>query len=157
MIRVLRQLPAVAGALVIAACAPCPYPQTQPAPDVAWASASARPAETPRVRPADSVRVVEVEMRTTREGAAGEFGPREVHVRQGDLLRFRMADGDGHHNISFAHFNDPTPGVRLPPDSPYLTNAGQSWQVRVDLPPGTYRFACIPHHDTQVGTLIVEP
>jgi plastocyanin len=106
----------------------------------------------------DSVRVVEVRIRTTQGGASGEFAPREVHARRGDLIRFQMADGDAHHNVSFIRFNGDASGVQLPPDSPYLTEAGQSWQVRVTLPPGTYAFACVPHAEAgHRGTLIVEP
>jgi plastocyanin len=154
MIHILRRLPSLACALALAACAPCPLPQTQPAPAVDVSGFATL--ERPRVVPADSVRFVEVEIRTTAEGAAGEFAPAVVHARRGDALRFQMADGDSHHNVSFVQLNDPVPGVRLPADSPFLTNPGQSWQVRVDLPPGTYRFACIPHHDTHTGTLIVD-
>jgi plastocyanin len=146
MMRIIRGVAAAPCALAIAACAPCPFPQAQPAGPVAteWVEAT--------------VRLVEVQIRTTAEGASGEFAPREVHARRGDLIRFQMADGDAHHNVSFIHFNGDTPGFQLPPDSPYLTEAGQSWQVRIDLPVGTYTFACVPHTDAgHRGTLIVEP
>ncbi|HEU4882118.1 MAG TPA: plastocyanin/azurin family copper-binding protein [Longimicrobium sp.] len=144
MMRTIRALAAAVVLCALAACAPCPFPQTQPAGPVAteWVEATMRV----------------VQMRTTQGGASGEFDPREVHARRGDLIRFRMADGDAHHNVSFTHFNGDTPGVQLPPDSPYLTEPGQSWQIRVDLPPGTYPFACVPHADAgHRGTLIVEP
>lgn len=144
MTRMVRVLAAAAIACALAACAPCPFPQTQPAVPIpsAWVH--------------DSVRVVEVQIRTTGNGASGVFAPHEVHARRGDLLRFQMADGVAIHNLSFVHFNDDTPGVQLPPDSPYLTEPGQAWQVRVNLPPGTYKFGCLPHHGTHHGTLIVE-
>jgi plastocyanin len=154
MIRILRRLPA-AAALAIAACAPCPLPRTQPAPDIDVSGFGT--VEGPRVVPADSVRFVEVGIRTTAGGAAGEFAPAVVHARRGDALRFQMGDGEAIHNVSFYQSNDPTPGVRFPADSPFLTRDGQSWQLRIDLPPGTYRFACIPHHDTHTGTLVVDP
>ncbi|HYR10263.1 MAG TPA: plastocyanin/azurin family copper-binding protein [Longimicrobium sp.] len=154
--RILRLLPAAGLALSIAGCARCPYPQTQPAITTEWVTATVE-APGPRARPADSVRVVVVEMRTTHGGASGEFAPRVVRARRGDLLRFSMADGDAHHNVSFASFNHDKPGVRLPPESPYLTNEGESWQVRADLAPGTYEFACVPHAEAHGGTLIVEP
>ena len=142
--RVLRRLPSAACALALAACAPCPFPQTQPAGPIAteWVEATLRV----------------VQMRTTQGGASGEFEPREVHARPGDLIRFRMADGGAIHNVMFAGPVPGTPAVSLPPESPYLTEQGQSWQVRVTLPPGTYEFACHPHAEAgHRGTLIVEP
>lgn len=162
----LRLFPAAALALSIAGCAKCPYPQTQPAPAGSHLPAPRPPAplEPSRVEPgdtqvvaADTPRVIAVEIRTLENGASGEFAPQVVRARRGDLLRFSMADGDSHHNVSFASFNRDKPGVRLPPESPYLTNPGQSWQLRMDLAPGTYEFACVPHAERHRGTLIVAP
>lgn len=156
MIRIVRRL-RVIGALAIAACAPCPYPQTQPAPAAVDVSAF-EPATRPRVvRSIDSVRVVQVQILTTAQGASDVFTPRVVRARQGDLLRFQMADGLSIHNVSFAHFDNDSRGAPLPSASPFLTQQGQMWQMRIDLPPGTYEFACIPHHALgHRGTLIVE-
>jgi plastocyanin len=142
-------------ALVIAACAPCPQPQSQPAITTDWATAAVVPGG-PRSRPADSVRVVEVQMRTTQGGASGEFVPRVVRARRGDLVRFQIENGKAVHNVSFNWRGDRR-GDLLPPDSPMLLEQGQTWQLRVDLPPGTYEFACIPHLPMGMrGTLIVE-
>ncbi|WP_420126495.1 cupredoxin domain-containing protein [Longimicrobium sp.] len=166
---ILRLFPAAALALSIAGCAKCPYPQTQPAPVPAGSQLPGTrppaPLEPSRVEPGDNQVVVEtdtqrvigVEIRTLENGASGQFAPTVVRARRGDLLRFSMADGDSHHNVSFASFNRDKPGVRLPPESPYLTEPGQSWQLRVDLAPGTYEFACVPHAEAHRGRLIVEP
>jgi plastocyanin len=151
----LRRLSTVAGALAIAACAPCPQPQSQPAITTDWATATAVTGR-PRVRPADSVRVVQVQMRTTQGGASGEFVPRVVRARPGDLVRFQIENGMAVHNVSFKWQGDRR-DASLPPDSPMLVEQGQTWQLRVDLPPGTYEFACIPHLPMGMrGTLIVE-
>lgn len=152
--------------LALAACAPCPVqtPQAAPAPS---GPPSPAPLEPSRVEPgdtmlvdepADSARIIEVLMHTRREGATGEFAPRVVHARRGDVLRFRMADGSSIHNVSFASFANDTRGVPLPHDGPFLTSEGQSWQVRIDLLPGRYEFACVPHAETgHRGVLVVEP
>lgn len=159
--RILRHLPAAALALAVAACAPCPIPQTQPSP----ASPGLHPPAQPSwVEPADTLvvatdtlRVALVRMRTTKEGASGEFAPRVVRVRSGDLVRF-VADGEAVHNVSFNWLRDDRRGVLLPADSPMLLRTGESWQTRIDLPPGTYEFACIVHVLLGMrGTLIVEP
>jgi plastocyanin len=165
---ILRLFPAAALAISIAGCARCPYPQTSPAPVLAGSQLpGARPPaplEPSRVEPgdnqvvaADTPRVTLVRMLTTRNGAAGEFAPRVVRVRRGDLVRFQLADGNAVHNVSFTWQGNRS-GVQLPADSPMLVQEGQSWQLRVDLPPGTYEFACIPHALMHMqGTLIVEP
>ena len=148
---------AFASIALAAACMPC---RVQPAAavaqpfDVRAFDADAAMANAPM----DTARIVEVGMRTTHEGASGDFTPRVVRVRQGDVVRFRMADGNSIHNVSFASFANDTRGVPLPPNGPFLVREGQSWQVRIDLPPGRYEFACQPHHAAgHRGTLVVEP
>lgn len=166
--RILRLLSATALAFSIAGCAKCPYPQATPAPVAIGSQLSAprppAPLEPSRVEPGDNqvvatdtLTVALVQIQTIDGGVSGEFAPRVVRARRGEVLRFSMADGDGHHNVSFAPFNRDKLGVRFPADSPFLTNPGQSWQLRVDLPPGTYEFACVPHAEGHRGTLIVEP
>jgi plastocyanin len=164
--RILRRLPVVAFALAVAACAPCPIPQTQPAPTSPGLNPPAplEPSRAERadaqaiVEEAESPRVVEVQIRTMQEGASGEFAPREVRVRQGDVVRFRMADGYSVHNVVVIDDAHGTRGIPFPPPGPYLAQQGQSWQIRIDLPPGRYGFACLPHAEFgHRGTLIVEP
>lgn len=139
------------------ACMPCRVQPTAAAPqsfDVRAIEADAHIEHAP----IDTARTVEVRILTTHEGASGDFAPRVVRARQGDVLRFRMADGVSIHNVSFASFANDTRGVPLPPVGPYLTREGQSWQMRIDLPPGTYEFACLPHvQDGHRATLVVEP
>ena len=152
MTRSLHLLPVV-GLALAGACLPC---RVQ-APLLEPGTGAAMEASVADVPP-DTARIVEVRMVTTKEGGAGEFAPREVRVRQGDVVRFRMADGHFLHNVSFASDANDTRGVPLPPDSPFLTSQGQSWQVRIDLPPGRYEFFCVPHAQTgHRGTLVVEP
>jgi plastocyanin len=38
-----------------------------------------------------------------------------------------------------------------------LTAAGQTYDLKIELPPGTYTFQCDPHIEmAMVGTLVVE-
>jgi plastocyanin len=116
------------------------------------------PGDTEVVVEPQPARVLEVQIWTTQEGASGKFSPAELRVRRGDLVRFRMAHGSAIHNVSFTHLQHDRRGVALPADSPMLVQQGQSWQLRVDLLPGTYEFVCIPHALIGMrGTLIVEP
>lgn len=149
------------AALALAACAPCPVPPAQPAPlptPAPFEPSRVEPSDTVLVdEPMDTARIIEVEMHTTQEGTSGKFAPEVVRARQGDVLRFRMADGLSIHNVSFTFITNDTRGTPLPPDGPFLTEKGQSWQMRIDLPPGRYQFACIPHAATgERGVLIVE-
>lgn len=157
--RFLRFPAAAALALATAACAPCPIPQTQPAPASVFLEPSGVQAkDTQVVVDTDTPRVVEVQIRTTQEGASGQFAPDEIRVRRGDLVRFQLADGDAIHYVSFTHLQPDRPGVPFPADSPMLLRSGQSWQPRIDLPPGTYEFVCIVHVMVGMrGTLTVEP
>jgi plastocyanin len=163
--RILRPLPSAALALAVAACAPCPIPQTPPAPALGvhppapLEPSGAEAADTQVVvEEAESPRVVEVQILTAQEGASGEFAPKEVRVRQGDVVRFRMADGYSIHNVVVIDASHGTSGILFPPPSPYLTQQGQAWQIRIDLPPGRYELACLPHAELgHRATLIVEP
>jgi plastocyanin len=145
------RLRALASTAVVAmsACMPCRI-QAPPLAPGTGAAMEASVADAP----GDTARIIEAQIVTTQGGASGEFLPREVRVRQGDVLRFRMADGDAHHNVSFSG----VPAGAGPTESPYLFEKGQSWQVRIDLPPGRYELACVPHAMLDHrGTLVVEP
>jgi plastocyanin len=106
-------------------------------------------AETPGV--AATGQVIEVRM-TMANG--GRFEPEAVTARPGDVIRF--VNVENVHNISFpagknAGFSN------LPAASPYLTSPGQTWDLVVDLAPGTYTFQCDPHVPMGMfGTLTVQ-
>jgi plastocyanin len=102
----------------------------------------------PSVEPTGTV--IEVAMNSI----GGEtFGPAELTVRRGDVVRFVLESGV--HNVSFpADQNIST--VQLPEASPYLQVPGQTWDLLVDLPAGTYTYHCDPHAVLgMVGTLTV--
>ena len=128
--RFLRLLPA---ALLLAACSP----GEQGSASAATPAAS----KTPGVEtPAPGGKVVTIEMVTDGEG--NYFAPADVTVRRGDVLRFTLKSGV--HNASFVE--DKNPGITgLPASTPFLQLPGQTYDVRIDLPPGTYYYHCDPH------------
>jgi plastocyanin len=86
-------------------------------------------------------------------GSGERFEPSAIEAAAGDVLRFVLEVGV--HNVSFPAADNPS-GVRLPDSSPYLQLPGQTWDLLVDLPPGTYTFVCDPHAAMgMVGTLTV--
>jgi plastocyanin len=82
------------------------------------------------------------------------YAPATVRVRRGDIIRFINHSG-GPHNVSF--FADSiVPGsarqlVALMPDQmaplegSLLTEMGSEYVIPMDVPPGRYRFYCLPH------------
>ncbi len=106
--------------------------------------------------PAPAGNVVEVKAVTTQNGASGEFQPKEITVKKGDTVRW-TADGAVAHDVSFSNAPENAGKPNLPQDSPYLTTAGQTWELNTaNLEPGTYHYVCIPHQAMgMVGTLVV--
>ncbi|HEX6939915.1 MAG TPA: plastocyanin/azurin family copper-binding protein [Longimicrobiales bacterium] len=124
---------ALAAALPLAACGgeadeAATRPDRQPA--TAAPAAAAEPTGA----------VIEVRMVTDDRG--NHFEPEQVQARRGDVLRFVLASGV--HNVSFpADSNGGAAG--LPAPGPYLQLPGQTYDVPVELAPGSYFFQCDPH------------
>lgn len=95
-----------------------------------------------------------IEIKMSMAGSKAVFEPAEVTAKQGDVLRF--VNVDNVHNVSFpADKNANAAG--LPAASPFLTTPGQTYDVTVDMQPGTYTFQCDPHVAMgMVGTLTVQ-
>jgi plastocyanin len=67
-----------------------------------------------------------------------------------------MADGQAAHNVYFDPSQNPA-GAQLPPASPYLTQAGQTWEMTADMGAGSYDYICQPHAATgMTGQITVE-
>ena len=94
--------------------------------------------------PAGQGQVIEIQMKTTNNGASGVYEPAQITAKKGDILRF-VNDGGAAHNANFA--GDPANAGKsgLPGPTPYATAAGQSVDVPVTMEPGTYSFQCDPH------------
>ena len=98
-------------------------------------------------------KVVTVEMITDGEGSM--FKPAEVHVKRGDVVRFALKVGV--HNVHF--LADSNAGRSGYPQSPsdFLQLPGQTWDVAVKMPAGSYYFQCDPHAALGMkGHIIVE-
>ena len=110
-------------------------------------TAPAAPAPTAGapVTPDAGGQVHEVKMVTTQGGAAGEFQPKTLTVKKGDVIRWTMADGSAVHNVSFTAAQGNPGGFTPPADSPMYTQAGQTYEIKVDMAPGTYNYVCVPH------------
>jgi plastocyanin len=87
------------------------------------------------------------------QATAGEFGPQEVEVHVGDVLRFTAIDAGSHALTLDSHTNtglvrdflDRTGQRRSPP----LLHAGATWIVSLDqAPTGEYVVYCVTHSDS---------
>jgi hypothetical protein len=86
---------------------------------------------------------------------AGGFDPAAITARRGDVLRFVLADSSG--GVSFPRRGNP-PGAPLPSPSPVMRQAGQIYEIPVDLPGGAYTFTTLPPGPgASTGRLTVAP
>jgi plastocyanin len=105
----------------------------------------AAPAAGAPVTPDAGGQVHEVRMVTTQGGAAGQFEPAQINVKKGDVIRWVMAESGVPHNVSFSQGQNNPAGFTPPADSPLYTQAGQSYELKVDWNAGTYNYVCVPH------------
>jgi plastocyanin len=97
--------------------------------------------------------VVVVKMITTDDGDGGKFDPEDVVAERGDTVRF-VTDGLSPHNVSFPA--DQNAGLQPPAAVPYITAAGQTYDLVATAAPGTYHMRCDPHAFTgMTGTLTI--
>ncbi len=166
-IRDLNKLPLVALLALAAACgggeeqAPAttenaPAASGTPTVQMDSPAAAAPAAQAGSVTPDAGGQVHEVRMVSTQGGASGEFQPKTLTVKKGDVVRWIMADGTVMHNVSFTQADSNPAGFTAPADSPFLTQAGQTFELKIDFAPGTYNYVCVPHEMMgMVGSLTV--
>jgi plastocyanin len=95
--------------------------------------------------------------------------PKTIHIHTGDRVTWVRVSG-GPHVVAFDSSGmSATAAAALGRDmpkrawswlsSPLLVNPGDEYSVTFgDVPPGTYRYACIPHRVIgQTGAVIVDP
>jgi plastocyanin len=86
-------------------------------------------------------KVITVQMETKPDGS-NVFEPANIEAKRGDVIRYTLVAGV--HNADFVA--DSNPGKNdLPVLSPLLQLPGQAYDVKVNLPPGSYYFHCDPH------------
>lgn len=147
-IRKIGMVPALA---VMAACGGESGATAEESSAPAQPVAAEAPATEQGLAPAPGGEVIEVRM-TMANG--GRFEPSEVTANPGDVIRF--VNVDNVHNVSFPADRN-SGAANLPAPSPYLTAPGQTYEMAVDLAPGTYTFQCDPHVPMgMLGTLTVQ-
>lgn len=111
------------------------------APSGAPSSAAAPAATGGPFTPDPGGKVIPVELYTDGEG--NYFKPAEIHANRGDVVRYTLKVGV--HNVHFlADSNAGRSGYPQAP-SDFLQLPGQTWDVAVKMPAGTYYFQCDPH------------
>jgi plastocyanin len=91
----------------------------------------------------------------TTDGAGNYFTPSEIHAKAGDVVRFNLKVGV--HNIHFLADSNAGRSGFPRTASDFLQMPGQTWDMLVRLPKGSYYFQCDPHAALGMkGHLIVE-
>ena len=132
----LWQLPALSLLVLSAACGG----QGEAAPAASENAATAEAPAAQTAAPAAGGQVIEVKM--TMGTGQPVFDPAQVTAKPGDIVRF--VNVDNVHNVSFPADKNAS-AANLPAPSPYLATAGQAYDLKVELQPGTYTFQCDPH------------
>lgn len=144
---------AAVAALALLACGGEQKATTDQASAAAPASASTGAATGGPLTPEAGGKIITVEL--TSDGEGNYFKPAEVHAKRGDVVRYTLKLGV--HNVHFlADSNSGRTGYPQTP-SDFLQLPGQTWDVAVSMPAGTYYFQCDPHVALGMkGHLIVE-
>lgn len=145
------RFPLVAGLLLVSACGgddtePAAEPPAEPS---STEVVPAEPMDNQDVQPDPGHEVIDVEM--TMVDGVGQYQPQDITARTGDVLRFINVE-----NVHNVHFPAPLnpPGATLPDASPYLTNPGQEWRMKVNMSPGEYDLICDPHFATGMAATL---
>jgi plastocyanin len=144
-----RSYAAITAFAALAACRGEQTPATQqPSAPAAPAAAASGP-----LTPDPGGKIVTVELYTDANG--NYFKPAEVHAKRGDVVRYTLKVGV--HNVHFlADSNAGRSGFPQAP-SDFLQLPGQTYDVAVKMPVGSYYFQCDPHAALGMkGHLIVE-
>lgn len=129
-----------AALAVLASCRGESTPSTEKAAQPAAPSAAATAPSGP-LTPDPGGKIITVELYTDAVG--NYFKPAEIHANRGDVVRYTLKVGV--HNVHFlADSNAGKTGYPALP-SDFLQLPGQTYDVAVKMPAGTYYFQCDPH------------
>ncbi|MGH7618666.1 MAG: plastocyanin/azurin family copper-binding protein [Gemmatimonadaceae bacterium] len=142
-------LAAIAGIAGMAACRGEQSPATeQVQPPAAPATAPSGP-----LTPDPGGKIVTVELYSDANG--NYFKPAEIHAKRGDVVRYTLKVGV--HNVHFLADSNAGRSGFPPVPSDFLQLPGQTYDVAVKMPAGSYYFQCDPHALLGMkGHLIVE-
>ena len=104
--------------------------------------AGAAPAAGGEQTPDAGGQVVTVEMLTDDQGN-NVFRPAAVTARKGDVVRYTLVSGV--HNVHFLADSNPNAQGLPAAAGELLQLPGQTYDVKVASPAGTYYFQCDPH------------
>jgi len=127
--------------------------EKSPAAASSAAAPSASAFSTSPLTPDPGGKVITVELYSDAVG--NYFKPAEVHAKRGDVIRYTLKVGV--HNVHF--LPDSNAGRASYPSSPsdLLQLPGQTLDLAVKMPAGSYYFQCDPHAALGMkGHLIVE-
>jgi plastocyanin len=147
------QVIAGAAALLALACGGEQKTATEKAPSAAGAAPSAVAFSASPLTPDPGGKVVIVELYSDAVG--NYFKPAEVDAKPGDVIRYTLKVGV--HNVHF--LADSNAGRANYPQSPsdMLQLPGQTLDLAVKMPAGSYYFQCDPHAALGMkGRLIVQ-
>ena len=112
----------------------------------------------PRIVRAASI--VEIRMRSDKDGAHAWFDPIGVLVRSGQTVRWIMDSPGNPHTTTAYHPKNARHSLRIPEtaspwDSGFLVNPGDRFEVQLTAE-GVYDYFCLPHEQAgMVGRIVV--
>ena len=145
-------LTTTAAIAVLTACRGESAPSTEKAAQPSAPSAAATAPSGP-LTPDPGGKVITVELYTDANG--NYFKPSEIHANRGDVVRYTLKVGV--HNVHFLADSNAGKTGYPPLPSDFLQLPGQTYDVAVKMPAGTYYFQCDPHAALGMkGRLVVE-
>jgi plastocyanin len=137
----MKILPFAAAALALTFIGACGGESRAPADTQAAAAPTPAPSASGEQTPDAGGKVIVVEAVTDEKG--NYFAPADIEAHRGDVVRFTLRIGV--HNVDFlADSNRSLTGYPTKP-SDMLQLPGQTYDVKVTMPPGKYYFQCDPH------------
>jgi len=126
----------IAAVAVLASC------RSESAPPAEKSAAPSAPAaESGPLTPDPGGKVIPVELYTDANGSY--FKPSEIHANRGDVIRYTLKVGV--HNVHFLPDSNAGKTGYPATASDFLQLPGQTYDVAVKMPAGTYYFQCDPH------------
>jgi plastocyanin len=147
------QVIACGAALAGFACGGEQKAATEKAPAAGAAAPSAVAFSASPLTPDPGGKVVTVELYSDAVG--NYFKPAEVHAKPGDVIRYTLKIGV--HNVHFLADSNAGRSNYPPSPSDMLQLPGQTLDLAVKMPAGSYYFQCDPHAALGMkGRLIVQ-
>jgi plastocyanin len=141
----------VAASLFLAACGGEKKGTPSETPTAAAPAAAAAPSGP--LTPDPGGKIITVEL--ISDAAGNYFKPAEINAKRGDVVRFTLKVGV--HNVHFLADSNAGRSGYPQAASDFLQLPGQTYDVAVKFPAGTYYFQCDPHAALGMkGHLIVQ-